>query len=272
MCTQFTPPLYNISILTKLNFRISKNEKSPSWVVLLHGLFGSLSNLSATEKALAASHSVISFDLPDHGESNFTRSFSFEDYSRAIENQLDALSINQYHLLGHSLGGKVAMMMAFLFPDSVEKLIVADISPAAYLPRHQNVFNGLSAVNLTQTQDRNHANQQLAQHIETPSVRQFLLKSLYRDNQGWKWRFNLPLLKRDYAVLSSALPQDRQFNKPTLFIKGAESDYLTSEHSEMIQRMFPSSQAKIISGTGHWLHAEKPAVFNRIANQFLQAK
>lgn len=256
--------------MLSLNYQISKTSESAQWVVILHGLFGSLSNLSITKKSLEAQFNVISFDLPDHGESDRTNEFSFEFYANAIHLQLDTLGIHQFNLLGHSLGGKIAMMMANIQPEKIQKLLIADISPAAYSPRHQNVFAGLEAVDLATTIDRKHADSQLAQHIEMPSVRQFLLKSLYRNNENWHWRFNLPLLKRDYAKLSCALPSFT-FLGSTLFIKGANSDYLTSEHSELIKSMFPNSQAKIISGTGHWLHAEKPHIFNRIVENFLVA-
>lgn len=237
--------------------------------MLIHGLFGSLDNLAVIRRDLDKDFQVLSVDLPDHGLSSWSSDFSFADYAEQIVALLDHLGLEQVHLLGHSLGGKVAMYLALHHPSRVTSLLVADIAPVAYPARHEAVLAGLNAVDLQSTTSRNHANEQMAEHIVEPGVRQFLLKSLYQTNSGWNWRFNLTLLQRDYALLSGAIESDNQFTDPVLFVKGGQSDYLLSEHRPAIGKLFPNSQAKIIQGTGHWLHAEKPHIFNRVAREFL---
>ena len=161
------------------------------------------------------------------------------------------------------------MCMALSQPNRISKLVLADIAPVKYEARHQAVLSGLNNVDLNNTRDRNHANEQMAEFIVEPGVRQFLLKSLYQENGSWSWRFNLSLLERDYPFLSGAIESDNQFTKPVLFIKGGNSDYLLAEHQAPIAKLFPNSQAKIIQNTGHWLHSEKPNIFNRLARSFL---
>ena len=253
-----------------LFYHLTEIDPDKPFVALIHGLFGDLNNLAMVRRGLEQDFNVLSIDLPDHGQSIKTDGFSFETYSRLVFELLDFLEISQCHILGHSLGGKVAMTLALNHPQSINKLILADIAPVAYTPRHQNVFNGLLNLELSQVKDRKHADQELAKHIVEPGVRQFLLKSLSKADNGWSWRFNLPLLHRDYPLLSQGIHAEQPFEGEVLFIKGGNSDYLLAEHSEHIQSLFPNSQAKIIQGTGHWLHAEKTTVFNRIVKTFLQ--
>lgn len=238
-------------------------------MVLIHGLFGSHDNLAALRRSLSDTYKLISIDLPDHGKSAHTSLFSFDKYAKSICEQLHQLGVDQAHFVAHSLGGKVAMHLALHYSSMVKSLIAVDIAPVRYEPRHQNVLAGLRAIDLSNTTDRNHANQQMSQHVSEPGVRQFLLKSLEQQDKTWRWRFNLDLLERDYLRLSAAIESDLPYTGPVLFIKGANSDYLTAQHQPHIKRLFPNSQAKIIHGTGHWLHAEKPVAFNRLVKNFL---
>jgi esterase len=254
----------------KLNYQLTKAEKTMPLVILLHGLFGSLDNLTMLRRELEKDFQVLSIDLPDHGRSEFSTSFSFEHYAQHIALLMDELAIAQAHVVGHSLGGKIAMCLALTHPQKVSKLVLADIAPVAYPPRHQAVFAGLNAVDLANLQDRAEAKAQLALHIEEEGVRQFLLKSLYQQDNNWHWRFNLAMLQRDYTLLCGAIESAHSFNKPVLFIKGGLSEYLLPQHKAHIDRLFPQAQAKIIQGTGHWLHAEKPVIFNRLVSDFLQ--
>lgn len=228
-------------------------------VVLLHGLFGSGDNLARLANELAAQYYVVSIDLPDHGQSAHSSAFSFTQYSQAVLDVINELKLSHCYLVGHSLGGKVAMQLALSHAQVINKLVVLDISPAAYSPRHQNVFAGLGNVDLTTLNSRSQAQAQLAEYIHEPAVRQFLLKSLYKtEDSQWQWRFNLALLRRDYALLSAAIPSQTPYTQPCLFVKGALSDYLLEEHRALIEQLFPASHAKVIANTGHWLHAEQP--------------
>ncbi|MCC2615373.1 alpha/beta fold hydrolase [Aestuariibacter halophilus] len=252
-----------------LNHEITTTDENAPWLVLLHGLFGSLDNLNGVKRALQNQFNIVNIDLPDHGLSPRTDRFSFTDWAQRVEAVLDQANIQQAHLLGHSLGGKVMMTLAQQSPKRATSLIVADIAPTAYSPRHQNVLAALTGVTLDTITRRQDADQQLKQHITEPGVRQFLLKSLYADNHSWQWRFNLSLLQRDYALLSDAIPDREPYEGPTLFIKGERSDYLGPQHQADIKRRFPNSSAKIIAATGHWLHAEKPEAFARVVSRFI---
>ena len=247
-----------------------KRAGSGSPIVLLHGLFGSLDNLGMIARHLSKHFDVISMDLPDHGLSARTKHFSYAQYAQWVVDTITHLGLAQPVLLGHSMGGKVAMHLALHYPSVVSKLIVADIAPVSYSSRHDAVFAGLQAVTLDKLRSRKDAEALMAQHINDPGVIQFLLRSLSRnDRNQFEWRFNLALLLRDYALLSDGIMHDVPFQPPTLFIKGGESQYITSAHRTIIQQLFPNAAAKIIQGTGHWLHAEKPVIFSKLVVDFI---
>lgn len=238
-------------------------------IILIHGLFGSLENLGMVRRGLQSNFDVISIDLPDHGESPHSTQFCFQQYSTAVIELMDSLSLKAVILVGHSLGGKVAMQTALKNPQRISALIVADIAPVSYPPRHNEIFAGLNAVTLNQVKDRHSADRMMEPFIADNGIRQFLLRGLYQQDNQWQWRFNLNLLQRDYDQLSKGIEHHTPFTAPTLFIKGGLSDYLTAEHRPVIRKLFPSSKARIIEDTGHWLHAEKPKIFNQIICQFL---
>lgn len=248
-----------------------KNKNLP-WIILIHGLFGSHENLNALRRGLSENYNVLSLDLPDHGKSQRTETFSFSHYAELIHNFLTALDIKQPHIVAHSLGGKVAMQMALDYPGSITSLVVMDIAPIAYAPRHQAVINGLTHVPLTSITSRKQAETFLTEFIDESTTRQFLLKSLIETEAGWQWLFNLPLIERDYAVLSDAIKSESTFDGPLLFIKGEKSDYITTEAKPLILQYFPNSQLKIIGGVGHWLHAEKPSLCIKMIAQFLASQ
>ena len=183
---------------------------------------------------------------------------------------LDQLGLEQVALVGHSMGGKVAMQVAKQAPARVDRLVVADIAPVAYPhARHQNVFAGLNATLERLPQSRSEAEAILAEHIEIPGVRQFLLKSFTKTQAGWGWRFNVPALEHNYASIMGWPDDQTRFEGPTLFIKGGDSDYVQPQYTETVMAQFPAAKARIIAGTGHWLHAEKPALFNKLVVDFL---
>lgn len=239
-------------------------------LLLMHGLFGSLDNLGMISRAMRNDFDVISVDLPDHGMSPHTQGFKYDAYAEHVLRLMDSLSIESFYALGHSMGGKVAMHLALHHPHRVKKLVVADIAPVKYTPRHNAVFNALTSVDLNSISSRKDAEDIMMQHLEEPGVAQFLLRSLGKDDNGkFVWRFNLELLMRDYEHLSQEIAHPHPFTKPTLFVKGGNSNYISAEHRPIINALFPNAEAKIIQGTGHWLHAEKPNVFAKIVTDFL---
>ncbi|CAI3799344.1 alpha/beta fold hydrolase [Rheinheimera sp. MM224] len=238
-------------------------------IVLIHGLFGSYENLGVIARALAGQWQVVNLDMRNHGRSDWHDSMSYALMAEDVKDTLDHLGLEQVILLGHSMGGKIAMEFALRYPERVNKLILADISPVQNRPRHLEILSALDGIDLNNLQSRQQADQQLALSITETGVRQFLLKSLHKEDDHFRWRFNIKALIANYQQLLEAPPSKGPYTGPTLFIKGAESDYLLPEHQSLIQQLFPPSKAKVIMGTGHWLHAEKPVAFTKIVTDFL---
>nr|WP_279008963.1 alpha/beta fold hydrolase [Aeromonas jandaei] len=239
-------------------------------VILIHGLFGSLDNLGLLARALGEHYRVISVDLRNHGTSFRRDDMSYPAQAADILALMDHLGLDQAAIVGHSMGGKVGMQLAKLAPARVSRLVVADMAPVAYPhSRHQNVFAGLNATLAAQPQSRSDAERILAEHIEIAGVRQFLLKSFAKGDDGWQWRFNVPALEENYANIMGWPEDERRFEGPVLFIKGGDSDYMQPQYSEAALAQFPAAKVRVIAGTGHWLHAEKPMLFNKLVVDFL---
>ncbi|TNF06416.1 MAG: alpha/beta fold hydrolase [Gammaproteobacteria bacterium] len=252
----------------KLNYQI---QGAGEPVILMHGMFGSLSNLGLVGRALIDRYQVISVDLRNHGESPHAMEMDYPCMADDIVELMDHLDIPQAHLLGHSMGGKVGMQLALNQPEKVGKLIVADIAPVDYKPdRHGGVLEGLKALAHTRPASRQQANEILAEHVQESGVRAFLLKNLVRADDGhFDLRLYLEGILANYYDTLTLAPTGNPFSGPTLFIKGADSAYIQDKHRETVMRLFPNAQLKIIANAGHWLHAEKPDTFNRIVTQFL---
>ena len=240
-------------------------------LVMLHGLFGSADNFRSVALHMERSLSVLRLDLPGHGESPRQPTLSIEAMASAVMDELDALDIHQFNLLGHSLGGKVAMSMAGSTRCSgLERLIVVDIAPKQYPPHHQDILDALTGIDLTELGERRNADTQLRQSIADAGIRAFLLKSLYKHESGrWRWRFDLEQLAQNYLLIAKAPVIEKTIEQPTLFIKGGSSDYLTAEDEPGIKKLISEPTLKIITGAGHWPHAEKPAQFTRACQEFL---
>ena len=250
-----------------LNFK--EQGQGPA-VVLIHGLFGSLDNLGLLARTLSEHYRVISVDLRNHGASFHSDEMSYPQQAADVLALLDALALDQVSLVGHSMGGKVAMQLAKQAPARVARLVVADIAPVAYPhSRHQNVFAGLNATLKQLVQSRSEAEAILAEHIEIAGVRQFLLKSFAKGESGWGWRFNVAALERNYANIMGWPDNQHRFEGPTLLIKGGDSDYMQPQYTDTVMAQFPAAKARVIAGTGHWLHAEKPVLFNKLVVDFL---
>lgn len=239
-------------------------------VVLLHGLFGMGSNLGALSRALQDHYRVHSLDLPNHGRSAWTESMALPDLAAAVQGWMEHRDLAMAHVVGHSLGGKVAMQLALDAPYRVDALVVADIAPVAYPASHEAVFAALAAVDGAGCRSRAEAGKLMAEHLQEDGVIQFLLLSLQRnDADEYHWRFNHKVLLERYADVRAEVALQPPFNNRTLFIKGAESRYIQEEHWPAIQARFPQAELAEMSGCGHWLHAEQPALFNKLVLSFL---
>jgi esterase len=239
-------------------------------VVLLHGLFGASANLGALARALQATYSVFSVDLPGHGRSAWIANPTLPAMAERLRLWLEEAGLSRAHFVGHSLGGKVAMELALQQPGRVSSLAVADIAPVAYQAHHNAVFAALEAVATRPCTSREEAGARMAQHLGEDSVIQFLLSSLQRDAQGYyHWRFDLSGLRAAYPALLAAPAGGRTYAGPVLFIKGCASEYIQPQFWPVVQQLFPAATLEVMPGCGHWLHAEKPVLFNSIVTQFL---
>jgi len=249
-----------------LNFQQSGSGKD---IVLIHGLFGSLENLNMVAKGLKENYRVTNVDVRNHGASFHKNSMNYHELAQDIIDTFNHLNIESTILLGHSMGGKIAMQVALDNPERVDKLILADISPVEYPPHHKQIIAGLLSLDLNQLENRKQADEQLSQYVNELGVRQFLLKNLTKLDDKLSFKCNLANIANCYSQVMKGYQGEKSFNKPTLFIKGGNSDYITSEHRDIINKLFPHSRAKIIQGAGHWLHAEKTTAFNKIVNDFI---
>jgi esterase len=242
-------------------------------VVILHGLFGSLDNWSFISKELASQFEVIACDLRNHGHSPHSGGMSFAAMAEDVARVISLEGLDSANLLGHSLGGKVAMEFALLFPDRTAKLVVVDIATRAYAPAHRGILEALLALPLHAFTDRLAVEQALASSVPDLAVRRFLLKNLARDERGgFRWKLDLQTIAREYDHLNKALAGGRVFKGPTLFIRGAESDYIASTDLEAARPLFPCLELKTINGAGHWVHADKPTEFLKVVVDFLRGE
>jgi esterase len=239
-------------------------------IFVIHGLFGSLSNLSGVSTALQEEHQVISVDLRNHGLSPHSPNMSYLEMASDIFELANHLNIENFSIIGHSMGGKVAMTCALQHPERINKLVIVDIAPVAYENKHQDVFTGLQALSKQPINSRKAADSLLSAYIRSTETRQFLLKSLFKNGKNYQLRFNLAAIKENYNAIRGWIEVDTVFNKKTLFIKGADSDYILPQHETEILRLFPKAKAKVLSNTGHWLHVEKANTFNRLVTRFFK--
>ena len=243
-------------------------------LVLLHGLFGQGTNLRSVARALEADFRVHCLDLPDHGRSAWLDTASLATYAAAVRGWMDQHELTAAHILGHSLGGKVAMELALTEPARAERLVVADMAPVTYAERHQVILDALQQVAARGCQTRTEAEALLGEVIDDPGVVGYLLMSLERgaENDLYQWRFNLAGLAEAYSRLREAPTEAAPFQGQTLFLKGSESAYIQASHEPEIQRRFPCSQLVTVNQAGHWLHIDQPEAFNGAVRAFLLAE
>jgi pimeloyl-ACP methyl ester carboxylesterase len=242
-------------------------------VVFCHGLFGQGKNWSGIGKALAGNHRILLVDMPDHGQSPWSERF---DYLAAADQVAELLSAEDpVALVGHSMGGKIAMLVALRHPELVERLVVVDVAPVPY--DHADEFDGyitaMRALDLTTLERRADADAALQEAVPSPMVRGFLLQSLRREEDGWRWLLNLELLGRDLDAITD-WPEDRledtaAYDGPVLWVGGQQSDYTHADHVAAMDRWFPRNRRVTVKDAGHWVHSEQPAVFTEVLRRFL---
>ena len=240
-------------------------------LAILHGLFGSGRNWASIAQRLAARHRVIAFDLRNHGVSPWADGMAYDEMAEDVHASLKARGYERSALLGHSMGGKVAMIAALLSPEAVERLVVADIAPVAYPMRHLGEAQAMRRIDLAGIARRSQADAALAAAVPDAAERGFLLQNLVFENGGARWRVNLEAIEQNMSRLVDfpTLPEGPPYQGPALFIGGAQSDYLRREHEPAIRRLFPKAEIARIENAGHWIHAEQPAAFLALVEPFL---
>lgn len=253
----------------KLYFR-QTGDTGPA-IVILHGLFGSSDNWLTINKTIAArGYRVFAVDQRNHGQSPRADDHDYTSMASDLREFLIDQQLDSAVLVGHSMGGKTVMQYAMDFPNTFDKLVVVDIAPRFYPIHHADIIRGLKAIDLMGITSRNEADVILSQYEPLVPVRQFLLKNLYRNEQGhFDWRLNLPVIERELHGIGDELTNPRLVTAPTLFIRGSESPYIVDEDIPTIKRIFPNAQVATIEGAGHWIQAEKPAEFVDILMNFI---
>jgi len=240
-------------------------------LAILHGLFGSGRNWASIAQRLATHHRVIAIDLRNHGASPWVDTMGYGEMAEDVLSTMQARGYDRFALLGHSMGGKVAMIAALEHGTAVDRLIVADIAPVAYPLRHLAHLRAMRELDLAAIKHRSDADAALAAAIPDAAERGFLLQNLILENGRVRWRLNLSTIEHEMPRLVGfpAVPAGRTYDGPTLFVAGGLSDYLRPEHEPAIRHLFPHAEIANIDNAGHWLHAEQPAAFLAIVEGFL---
>jgi len=244
-------------------------EGSP--IIILHGLCGSGSNWRSIAKQLGESHRVVCVDLRNHGDSPHAESMSYRNMAGDVRALMDRLDLAQAALIGHSMGGKTAMQLALAEPRRVERLVVVDIAPVTTEEDYTPYISAMQSLDLSGIQRRTDADRELTIDIPEPAVRTFLLKNLVNENGGFRWRLNLDAIEASLSELAD-FPDQRagaSYNGPTLFVRGARSRYVRSEHHPVIDRLFPDARIASIDDAGHWVHVDQPSRFVEAVDAFL---
>ncbi len=241
-------------------------------LLILPGLFGSKRNWTSIARQLAEHHRVLTLDLRNHGESPWDSLHDYPSMAGDVAGFFETHAIPSAIVLGHSMGGKVAMTLALTRPDLVEKLIVVDIAPAASTANTRQVLQAMLDVPLQEVSTRSQAKEAMAEAVPSSGVRDFLALNLTSGPEGLRWGINLEALDHNFESILGfpEFPPGVAFSKPTLFIGGGRSPYIRSEHHNEIRRLFPTASIEMIPGAGHWVHAEAPQAFVEIVSRFLR--
>lgn len=254
---------------TSERLHYSRQGEGPA-LIILHGLFGSGTNWNSQARQLARQFDVILPDLRNHGRSFHAPDMSYSVMANDVRLLMDELQLDDALVLGHSMGGKTAMVLALESPERVAALMVADIAPVSYHgPGNMPLIEALQRLDLGSLGSRSDADAALAAAIPERMIRQFLLTNLQYAETDYSWRIPLDILADRLPELE-AFPQiDASYQRPALFVYGAESDYVTPEAHASIRRYFPSAELHAIPKAGHWLHAQQPQLFAETIQQFL---
>ena len=253
----------------KLNYQMY-GDGAP--LIVLHGLFGMLDNWHTVGKKLGEHFRVFAVDQRNHGRSPHSPELNYSVMANDIRDFAQQLRLPSFFLLGHSMGGKVAMATALTYPVIVEKLIVIDIAPRSYPAFHDVIIEALISLNLSSYSSRKEIDIALSARIPEIPIRQFLMKNLTRDDNGsFHWKMNLPVIACQYSNILKGIESDTAYRNPALFIKSTKSSYVAQSDTAEIKRLFPNT-AFVDFETGHWIHAESPEKLTETVTRFLLSR
>jgi esterase len=252
----------------RLNFQVQGHGRP---LVILHGFLGSSDNWRSMSKRLSSHFTVYCLDLRNHGQSPHSDAMDYPSMAADLREFGEARSLAQAFLLGHSMGGKVAMQFAGQYPERVDKLVVVDIAPKAYPPTHQSLLAALCAVDLRAAKNFSDIDSALSGPIPDTAVRQFLMKNLTRDDRGFRWRIALDAIMQNYGALIQAVVVELPFTKPACFIRAGRSNFVADQDSALIRKAFPQAKIETIARAGHWVHIDAADEFYQTVTGFLTA-
>lgn len=259
------------NLQSKIIMLYSKIEGSGKPLLIIHGFLGMSDNWkSLGAQFVADGFQVHLLDLRNHGRSFHSEDFNYEIMVQDVYDYCQSNGLESIDVIGHSMGGKTAMLLATTYPNIVDKLVIADIGPKFYAPHHQDILAGLNAVDFLVKPSRNEVEEIMKPYIPDFGTRQFLMKSLYWQEPGQlAFRFNLAIFNEKIDEIGKALAPDLIFEKSVLFIRGGNSNYILNSDFDEIKKHFPASEIVTIPDVGHWLHAENPQLFYELTSDFL---
>lgn len=253
-----------------LNYRVYGDLNQQRPLLVLHGLLGSLDNWHTFAKSQEGKRPIVALDLRNHGNSPHVAGMAYQEMVGDVNEVLTHLGIRDYDLMGHSMGGKVAMVMALQHAAHLQRLIVVDIAPKVNPPRHQDLLQVMLTMPLATIKNRKQADEWLIPVVNHPFERGFLLKNLGRRSDGsFYWQCNLSEIVRHYLKICGFPQLEAQFTAPTLFIRGGQSDYVQDSDWPAIQQLFPNAQLNTLATAGHLPHVQTPGEFTTLVEQFL---
>jgi len=239
-------------------------EKTP--LLIAHGLYGSARNWGVIAKRLSDTRQVVAVDMRNHGDSEWFTTHSYAELAEDMATVINSFG-GKMDVLGHSMGGKAAMVLGVNYPDNINRLVIADIAPTIYSHTQIHLIDAMKSINLNTIEKRLDAEVLLTPLVDLPDTRSFLLQSL--DVKGKRWRLNLQVLAEEMGEIMGFPDLAGSFGGPALFLSGANSDYVKREDRAQIKQLFPDAYFAKIPGAGHWLHAEKPREFEAAVRVFL---
>jgi esterase len=239
-------------------------------LIILHGLLGSADNWRLMSRRLGAHYKVLAVDLRNHGRSPHSDIFDYDVMTADLREFMEQQALRRIMLLGHSIGGKVAMQFAIDYSERVDRLVIVDIGPKPYEPSQRYILEALRSLDLTRCKSFADVDAALAAEVSSESLRQFLLKNLARDENGrLRWKVHLEAIYRNYDKLARGLAPGRTFDKPTLFIRGGRSSYIEDDDALLIRQIFPGAEIATLPEAGHWVHVDAPEEFFQTVLNFL---